>query len=64
MQPTGFAEFGKDKFYVDAGCLFCKHCKVVVDHVRENIVDRHLISKVLSIIVLKFFRLVSLAILI
>ena len=48
------AEFGRDKFYVDAGRLFCKYCNVVVDHVK-NTVDRHLKSKVLSLIVQKYW---------
>ena len=36
------AEFGKDKFFVDDGKLFCRACNEVVDHIRKNTVERHL----------------------
>ena len=40
------AEFGNDKFYADSGKLFCRACNVVIEHTRENTVERHLTRKV------------------
>ena len=41
------AEFGKDKFFVDDGKLFCRACNKVVDYICKNTVERHLKRQVI-----------------
>ncbi|CAG8615174.1 28388_t:CDS:2 [Racocetra persica] len=35
----------KDVFYADSGKLFCRICKVVVEHTRKSVIDSHCKSK-------------------
>ena len=39
------AEFGKEKFCMEGGMLWCKICDVPVDHVRRQTTANHVVSK-------------------
>ncbi|CAG8799666.1 23968_t:CDS:1 [Racocetra persica] len=35
----------KEEFYADGGKLFCRFCKIVIDHKHKSVIDNHRHSK-------------------